>query len=109
MKIQVKHVMLIALVAVLVTAWGVTPAIGMGCPVQIKLAEEAIQKAEAAAAKAPAASKADVDQLIQEAKKWAAEGKKDHTDAKAKKNHADSIRKSKIAIAYAEEAALLSQ
>ena len=70
------------------------------CPVVIKQAEDLIKKAEAKVT-------ADTRGLIEDAKKMLAEAKTHHETAKSKRDHADSIRKAKVASALAEEAITL--
>jgi hypothetical protein len=77
------------------TAWAFT------CPVFIKQAEDLIKKAEAGKVNA------DTRPLIEEAKKVLAEARVHHETAKTKRDHADAIRKAKVAAAYAEEAITL--
>jgi hypothetical protein len=70
------------------------------CPVVIKQAEDLIKKAEAKVT-------ADTRGLVEDAKKMLAEAKTHHETAKSKRDHADSIRKAKVASALAEEAITL--
>ncbi len=70
------------------------------CPVVIKQAEELIGKAEGKA-------NADNRALIDEARKYLAEAKAHHEQARTKRDHADAVRKAKFAIALAEEALIL--
>jgi hypothetical protein len=70
------------------------------CPVVIKQAEDLIKKAEAKVT-------ADTRSLVDEAKKMLAEAKGHHENAKTKRDHADAIRKAKVASAFAEEAITL--
>ena len=78
----------------------VTPAGAFTCPVVIKQAEELIRKAE------PKAT-ADTRGLIDDAKKMVAEAKAHHENAKTKRDHADAVRKAKVASALAEEVLIL--
>ena len=82
------------LVAVAPAAWA------FNCPVVIKQAEDLIKKAEAKVS-------ADTRPLVDEAKKMLAEAKGHHENAKTKRDHADAIRKAKVASAFAEEAITL--
>jgi len=76
------------------------PAHAFNCPVVIMQAEELIKKAEA---KVTAETRGFVD----EAKKMLVEARAHHQGAKTKRDHADAIRKAKIASALAEEAITL--
>ena len=78
------------------------PALANNCPVQIQRAEELIKKAETM--KPPPEAKA----LLEEARKLIAEAKASHEGVRGKPDHADAIRKAKIAQALAEEAAALA-
>jgi hypothetical protein len=71
------------------------------CPVVIKQAEDTIKKAEAGKVSP------ETRPLIDEAKKLLAEARAHHEAAKTKRDHGDSVRKAKTAIAYAEEAIIL--
>jgi hypothetical protein len=71
------------------------------CPVVIKQAEDTIKKAEAGKVSP------ETRPLIDEAKKLLAEARAHHETAKTKRDHGDSVRKAKTAIAYAEEALIL--
>jgi hypothetical protein len=71
------------------------------CPVVIKQAEDTIKKAEAGKVSP------ETRPLIDEAKKLLAEARAHHETAKTKRDHGDSVRKAKTAIAYAEEAIIL--
>ena len=92
-----KKLSLGAWLAALVVFWSVLPAIAYNCPVQIKHAEDLIKKAEAG--KTTPETKA----LLEEAKKFLAEAKAHHEQARDKKDHADAVRKAKFAQAMAEE------
>ena len=70
------------------------------CPVVIKQAEDMLKKAEAK-------PNADTKPLIDDAKKYLAEAKAHHENAKTKRDHGDSVRKAKTAVAFAEEAIIL--
>ena len=76
------------------------PAFAFTCPVVIMQAEELIKKAEA---KVTAETRGFVD----EAKKLVVEAKAHHENARGKRDHADAIRKAKMAAAFAEEAITL--
>jgi len=78
-----------------------TPSWAFNCPVAIKQAEDLIKKAEAGKVSP------DTKPLIDEAKKLVAEAKAHHENAKTKRDHGDSIRKAKTALAFAEEAITL--
>jgi hypothetical protein len=91
------------LAAAMFTCLTASPALAFNCPVVIKQAEDAIKKAESGK------STAETKPLIEEAKKYVAEARTHHETAKAKKDHADAIRKAKIGLAYAEEAITLAQ
>jgi hypothetical protein len=90
-------VALVLIVAVAPAAWGFT------CPVVIKQAEDLIRKAEAGKVTA------DTRPLIEEAKKQVAEARDHHDKARTKRDHADAVRKARVAAAYAEEAIVLQQ
>jgi hypothetical protein len=85
----------ILLLAAATTAWAFT------CPVVIKQAEDLIKKAEGGKVNA------DTRPLIEEARKVLAEARTHHETAKTKRDHADAVRKAKVAAAYAEEAITL--
>ena len=70
------------------------------CPVVIQQAEDLIKKAEAK-------TTADTRGLVEDAKKMLAEAKTHHETAKSKRDHADAVRKAKVASALAEEAITL--
>ena len=76
---------------------GTAPARAFTCPVVIKQAEDLIKKAEAGKVSP------ETRPLLDEAKKMVAEAKTHHETAKGKKDHADSVRKAKVAAALAEE------
>lgn len=78
------------------------PAWAFTCPVVIKQAEDLIRKAESGKVTP------DTKPLIDEAKKQVGEAKTHHEQAKTKKDHADAVRKAKVAAAFAEEAVTLS-
>ena len=78
----------------------ITPAWAFTCPVVIKQAEELIRKAETKVT-------ADTRGLVDDAKKMVAEAKAHHESAKTKRDHADAVRKAKVASALAEEAITL--
>jgi len=82
------------LVAVVPMAWAFT------CPVVIKQAEDLIKKAEAK-------TTPDTKPLVEEAKKYLMEAKAHHGNAKTKRDHAEAVRKAKVAAAFAEEAIVL--
>ena len=73
------------------------PVRAFTCPVVIKQAEDLIKKAESGKVTPEARP------LLDEAKKMVAEAKTHHETAKGKKDHADSVRKAKVAAALAEE------
>jgi hypothetical protein len=73
------------------------------CPVVIKQAEDLIRKAEAGKVSA------DTRPLIEEAKKQVAEARAHHDNARSKRDHADAVRKAKVAAAFAEQAIVLQQ
>ncbi len=73
-------------------------ALAYNCPVQIKLAEEMIARAEKG--KMTAESKA----LLEEARKILGEARVHHEQAKSKKDHDEAIRKAKTAQGLADEA-----
>jgi hypothetical protein len=92
---------IIVLVAIAVVALGpVSVGWAFNCPVVIKQAEDLIKKAEAKVT-------ADTRALVDEAKKMLAEAKTHHEGAKTKRDHADAVRKAKVASAFAEEAITL--
>ncbi len=83
-------VMVMVVVVVLTgAAWG------FNCPVVIKQAE------------AEAKPNADTKPLIDESKKYLAEARAHHENAKTKRDHGDAVRKAKFALALAEEAVTL--
>jgi hypothetical protein len=75
-----------------------SPALAYNCPVQIKLAEDLIARAEKG--KMTAESKA----LLEEARKLVTEARAHHGNAKGKKDHDEAIRKAKTAQGLADEA-----
>ena len=84
--------------AVIVACTGAVWA--FNCPVVIKQAEDMLKKAEAK-------PNADTKPLIDDAKKYLAEAKAHHENAKTKRDHGDAVRKAKFALALAEEAVTL--
>ena len=90
----VAVVVLAVIVALAPAAWA------FNCPVVIKQAEDMLRKAEAK-------PNADTKPLIDEAKKYLAEAKGHHENAKTKRDHGDAVRKAKFALALAEEAVTL--
>lgn len=91
-----KRLAITAVIALLL----VSPAWAFNCPVVIKQAEDLIKKAEAKV-------NADTRGLVDDAKKMLAEAKAHHETAKTKRDHADAVRKAKVASALAEEAITL--
>src|SRR5262245_48714326 len=90
-------------VVVLVTFVMLAPgssALAFTCPVVIMQAEELIKKADTKAT-------AETRGLIDEARKMVAEARAHHEGAKTKRDHADAVRKAKVAAAFAEEAITL--
>ena len=75
-------------------AWGFT------CPVVIQQASDLIKKAEAK-------TTAETKPFVDEAKKLLAEARAHHENARTKRDHADAVRKAKVASALAEEAIVL--
>jgi hypothetical protein len=75
-------------------------AFAFTCPVVIQQAEDLIKKAQAKAT-------TDTRGLVEDAKKMLAEAKAHHETAKGKRDHADAVRKAKVASALAEEAITL--
>jgi hypothetical protein len=71
------------------------------CPVVIKQAEDLIQKAE------KVKLGPDTRPLLEEARKLLAEAKAHHANATTKRDHADAVRKAKVATALAEEVLVL--
>ena len=57
--------------------------------------------------KAEAKPNADTKPLIDESKKYLAEARAHHENAKTKRDHGDAVRKAKFALALAEEAVTL--
>jgi hypothetical protein len=96
---HMKRVVLLVLTVVVALAPGVA-VWAFNCPVVIKQAEDLIKKAEAKVT-------ADTKSLVDEAKKMVAEAKGNHENAKTKRDHADAVRKAKVASAFAEEAITL--
>lgn len=90
--------------ATCVLALGVSAsaAFAWNCPVQIKAAEDAINRAEAMKLTGEAKG------LLEEAKRTLAEAKRNHANASAKIDHANAIWRAKAAQAQAEAAAALS-
>jgi hypothetical protein len=82
----------------LVTTLG---ASAFNCPVVIKQAEDLIQKA------GEVRLGPDTRPLLEEARKLLAEAKAHHANAKTKRDHADAVRKAKVAMALAEEVLVL--
>ncbi|HEX9820002.1 MAG TPA: hypothetical protein VGD07_10350 [Methylomirabilota bacterium] len=78
-------------------------ALAFTCPVVIKQAEDLIKKAEGGKVTN------DTKPLIEEARKQLAEARAHHDKAKGKRDHADAVRKAKVAAAFAEEAIVLQQ
>src|SRR5262249_27934161 len=66
------------------------------CPVVIKQAEDMLKKAEAK-------PNADTKPLIDESKKYLAEARAHHENAKTKRDHGEAVRKAKFALALAED------
>ena len=92
---------LAVLIMIAVLALATAPAVlAFNCPVVIKQAEDLIKKAEAKVT-------ADTRGLVDDAKKMVAEAKAHHENAKTKRDHADAVRKAKVASALAEEAITL--
>jgi hypothetical protein len=91
--------------AAVLTALGLLAAAGLAaaynCPVVIRAAEEAIKKAEAKATP-------ETRPFLDEARKQLAEARAHHENAKSKRDHADAVRKARVATAFAEEALVLS-
>jgi hypothetical protein len=85
----------------LVAVAAVAPAWAFNCPVVIKQADDLIKKAEAGK------PTADTRPLLDEAKKYLAEARGHHENAKTKRDHGDAVRKAKFAVALAEEAITL--
>jgi len=98
-KARMSMVAVLALSAALVLLG--SPSWAYNCPVVIKQAEDTIKKAEAGK------GSPETRPLIDEAKKFLAEARAHHENAKTKRDHGDSVRKAKTAIAYAEEAIIL--
>jgi hypothetical protein len=76
------------------------PVWAFTCPVVIKQAEDLIKKAEAKVTP-------DTRALVDEAKKMLTEARAHHEGAKTRRDHADAVRKAKVASAFAEEAITL--
>ena len=95
-----RVILLITIVGVVLAPASVGWA--FNCPVVIKQAEDLIKKAEGKVT-------ADTRGLVDEAKKMLAEAKAHHEGAKTKRDHADAVRKAKVASAFAEEAITLHQ
>lgn len=92
-----RKIALVVLTAGLVIPWAALPARAYNCPVQIKHAEGLIKRAEATK---PAG---ELLALLEEARKFLAEARALHEQAKTKRDHADAVRKAKFAQALAEE------
>jgi hypothetical protein len=88
----------LVVIVLLVTA---PPAWAFTCPVVIKQAEDFIKKAEAGKVTG------ETRPLLDEAKKQLAEARGHHENAKTRRDHAEAVRKAKVAAAFAEEAILL--
>jgi hypothetical protein len=88
----------LAAVLTLVAAPG---ARAFNCPVVIKQAEGLVQKA------GEAKLGPDTTPLLEEARKLLAEARAHHATAKTKRDHADAVRKAKVAIALTEEVLVL--
>jgi hypothetical protein len=96
-----------ALAAAGLVAWtGLAHA--YSCPLVIKDAEETIAKAEASLAKSHSPDKPGAERALAEARRMVGEARRDHETAKAKADHAASVRKGKTAKAFAEEALVLA-
>jgi hypothetical protein len=93
-----KRVTAVVAMAVVVALAGAVWA--FNCPVVIKQAEDMLKKAEAK-------PNADTKPLIDDAKKYLAEARAHHENAKTKRDHGDAVRKAKFALALAEEAVTL--
>lgn len=92
-----RKIALGVLTASLLVQWAALPALAYNCPVQIKHAEGLIRRAEATR---PAG---ELLALLEEARKFLAEAKAHHEQARTKRDHADAVRKAKFAQALAEE------
>ena len=93
-----------AVAAALTASLVLLTALGTGafnCPVAIKQAEDLIQKAE------KVKLGPDTQPLLEEARKLLAEAKAHHANATTKRDHADAVRKAKVATALAEEVLVL--
>jgi hypothetical protein len=97
-----QRLLVLSLVCGLISALGTGLAFGWNCPVQIRAAEDAIKRTEAM--KLSPEAKA----LVEDAKRFLAESKKHHADARAKLDHANAMWKAKAALAEAESAAAIS-
>lgn len=82
---------------------GAPAAWAFGCPVAIKQAEDRVRKAEGGRVSA------ETRPLIEEARKQLAEARAHHDTARTRRDHADAVRKARVAAAFAEEALLLQQ
>jgi hypothetical protein len=85
----------VTMVVAAAVAWAFT------CPVVIKQADDLLKKAEAGKVTA------ETRPLIDEARKMLTEARAHHETAKSKRDHADAVRKAKVASAFAEEALIL--
>ena len=97
-----RRLVVLSLVCGLASALGTGSALGWNCPVHIRAAEDAIKRAEAM--KLTPEAKA----LVEDAKRFLAESKKHHEDARVKIDHANAMWKAKAALAEAESAAAIS-
>ena len=97
-----QRLVVLSLVCGLASGLGTGSALGWNCPVHIRAAEDAIKRAEAMKLSPQARA------LVDDAKRFVAEAKKHHEDARAKIDHANSMWKAKAALAEAEAAAAIS-
>ena len=81
----------------------VPAVLAYNCPVQIKLAEELIARAE------KGKNTAESKKLLEDARKLLGEARVHHEQAKTKKDHDEAIRKAKAAQERADEAMKLQQ
>jgi hypothetical protein len=97
-----RRLIALGLACGLVPMLGTGTALGWNCPVQIRAAEDAIKRAEVMKLSPEAKG------LVEDAKRFLAESKKHHTDARTKLDHANAMWKAKAAQAEAESAAAIS-
>ncbi len=77
------------------------PAAAFNCPVAIQQAEDLLRKAETRAT-------AETRPLLEDARRYLAEARAHHEQARTRRDHGDAVRKAKFAQALAEEVLMLA-